>query len=90
MQLCPIWLPTLGAILILPGQAKQIRSFLVISTSLQIRFLRPEREAWSEVLNTHPAGGGGADSAPPAGFFDSSKTVADIDAKLSVPSPALV
>ena len=33
---------------------------------------------------------GGGGFCPPAGFFDSSKTAADIDAKISVPSPALI
>ena len=38
----------------------------------------------------HAPLGGGANIAPLPDFFDSSKTAADIDAKLSVPSPASI
>ena len=56
----------------------------------------PPRGAFGRIslwARVNPCPAGGADSALPpplAGFRDSSKTAADIDTKLSVPSPASV
>ena len=41
-------------------------------------------------VNTRPAGEGGGEFRPLPDFLDSSKTEADIDAKLLVPFPASI
>ena len=61
-----------------------------LSALAAVSFCEPNVLMVGEVLNTRPAGGGGVGFCPLPDIIDSSKMASDIDATMSVPSPATI